>query len=372
MQRIEFMKKEVDELKNIIDARQAENEQMKTRLMIGRTGLKLRKIFRGMDELKQVLEQQQVQIEQLTNEADDWKNRFETSERSLEEVRAQLSAAQQAAEESDSRNYVLEETVQKLQEDRGRLEVCADQTDPPDSEVGQLKQVSEQKEVDIEELRNEVDEWKARKEFLDLKITQLKESMREEQAETEEARNEVYGWKQKLIISENLLEKQEPNCQLLNKLLRSQTLEIVDQTDPLYCEMDQLTQVLKQKQVEIEQLNDEVQEWKGRKRLVDLKMTRLKQCIKLMSMEADTLAQTVSAEDDGLLLERGKEISKKGLVSSLDDNVAAQRDQVQDSKEMEEQVEVCVEKQEEIEDCTENNSLGEQDGLFMQEKRTGQ
>ncbi|KAK7882164.1 hypothetical protein WMY93_028338 [Mugilogobius chulae] len=80
-------------------------------------------------------------------------------------------------------------------------------------------------------------------------------------------------------------------------------------------------------------------------------------------------AQTVSAEDDGLLLERGKEISKKGLVSSLDDNVAAQRDQVQDSKEMEEQVEVCVEKQEEIEDCTENNSLGEQDGLFMQEEK---
>ncbi|KAK7882054.1 hypothetical protein WMY93_028228 [Mugilogobius chulae] len=261
MKRIEFMKKEVDELKNIIDARQAENEQIR-------------------------------------NEACDWRNKFETAEISLEEVRAQLSAAQKAAEEPDSRNFVLEETVQKLQEDRGRLEVCTDQAEPLDSEVDQLKQVSEQTEVD--KLRNEVDEWKDRKVLLDLKIAKLKESMREKQAETEEARNEVYGWKEKFIISENLLEMaraqlsvaqqaaEESNCK--NNRLREIIQQLredrgrldvcTDQTDLLYSEVDQLTQLLKQKQVDIEQLRDEVSEWKGRKRLVDLKMTRLKQYIR--------------------------------------------------------------------------------------------
>ncbi|KAK7882049.1 hypothetical protein WMY93_028223 [Mugilogobius chulae] len=311
IKRIEFMKKEVDELKNIIDARQAENEQIR-------------------------------------NEACDWRNRFETSERSLEEVRAQLSAAQKAAEESDSRNYVLGETVQKLQEDRGRLEVCADQTDPPDSEVDQLKQFSEQKEVDIDKLRNEVDEWKARKVLLDLKMTRLKQCKGQIVDRIEDARYEVYEMMDKFQIAETSLDKvraqlsaaqqaaeesdclmfqlQEENLDLEEKLAKSEKREttLKDQNGTLCSEMKDLQLALEQNQAEIEQMKSDI-------RYLLSEVAKLE----LLKSKTEGKNRILSAKAEQLECEKQKEqaetLRQSGLVSEFESRYLTEKFQDQTS-----------------------------------------
>ncbi|KAK7882163.1 hypothetical protein WMY93_028337 [Mugilogobius chulae] len=226
------MKKEVDELKNIIDARQAENEQIR-------------------------------------NEADDWKNRFETSERSLEEVRAQLSAAQQAAG-SNSKNKLKKENHSLRQ----KLKTLTDQNNWLSSEVDQLKQVIEQQQVDSEQLRNEVHEWEDKFKTSQTSLEEVKVQLSAAQKAAVESGCKIIMLKEENKYLKHRMRKLE---------MCDETPEtLTDQNDSLHCEVDQQKQVLEEQQVKIEQPRNEVGEQKNR---YETPVTSLEELVQQTSSE---------------------------------------------------------------------------------------
>ncbi|KAK7907145.1 hypothetical protein WMY93_015757 [Mugilogobius chulae] len=290
MKRIEYMKKDADELKNIIDTRQAETDEIR-------------------------------------KEAHHWRNRFETSERSLEEVRVQLSAAKQATEELNCKNSRMKEENKNLRQKMRSMEIGAknqktltDQNETLQSEVDRLKQVLDKKQVDTEQLTNEVDQWKNRSEegrrkneSLYHEVDQQKqvveqqqvqiEQMRHEvdkwknrfeerrQDDFEQLRNEVDEWKGRFEASGTSLAKvtvqlsaaqqaagrsdckiivlEEENQHLHHRIRELEMCEenqktLTEQNQRLYHEVDQQKQVVEQQLVQMEQLRHEVDQWKNR------------------------------------------------------------------------------------------------------------